>query len=137
MVHPEITDARLEAFLDEALPAAELAEIERWLRSDQAGAARLAALHARRNDGLHTIGAIWRRHRLTCPDRNRLGNYLLNILSEAEVEYLRVHLEVVGCPYCRANLADLERAHREPAPTRAARQQRIFRTSAGLLTGKK
>ena len=137
MVHQEITDARLEAFLDESLPAPELAEIERWLRSDPDGARRLAELHSRRNEGLHTIGGIWRRHRLTCPDRNRLGNFLLDILSTAEADYLRVHLEVVGCPYCRANLADLESQHREPAPTRTARQRRYFQTSAGLLTRKK
>jgi len=72
----------LEAYLDEALPADQMARVERALRNDEELLAKLKAIYSRRDSGVHTLGEIWRRHRLSCPSRQRLGNYLLGALSE-------------------------------------------------------
>ncbi len=69
-----------------------------------------------RDRGEHSLGAVWRRERLTCPTREQLGSYLLQVLDEGEQDYLDFHLNVIGCPYCVANLADLQALQQEPAP---------------------
>jgi hypothetical protein len=127
------TDAELLAYLDEALPSETMAEIERWLRGDAAGLARLSDASARRDAGIHSLGEIWRRHHLSCPSRQQWGSYLLGGLPMAEAEFCRFHLEKSGCRRCQANLADLERQQtREPAVT-ASRRQKYFQSSAGRL----
>lgn len=130
----EITDAQLDAFLDEALPAAAMAAIEDALRSDEELAGRLAATIGRRDAGVHTLGAIWRRNRLSCPSREQLGSYLLDALDPGHAEYVRFHLETIGCRYCAANLEDLrsEQAAAESNDTKK-RRSRYFQSSAGHL----
>ena len=59
--------------------------------------------------GEHTVGAIWRRERVSCPTRDQLGGYLLGAGDDDLLKYVRFHLEVVGCPYCQANLDDLRK----------------------------
>jgi anti-sigma factor RsiW len=68
------TSAELIAFLDEALPPADMARIEQALRSDTALAGELIALSTDRDGGAHTLGEIWRRGRLTCPSREQLAH---------------------------------------------------------------
>jgi len=127
------SQAELEAYLDEALPAEEMARIEKTLRSDTQLLHRLAEVVARRNAGIHSVGAIWRRHRLSCPTREQLGSFLLGALPEPVAEYIQFHLELVGCRYCRANLTDLERSQSEPADKVHRRRRRYFQSSAGHL----
>ena len=81
------TDAELAAFLDEALPPARCAELEHALRTDTQLRERLVQVRGRETAGLHTIGAIWRRSRLSCPDRAELGQLLLGTLSSEQVGY--------------------------------------------------
>lgn len=128
-----ITLAELEAYLDEALPAEEMARIEKALRSDPALAAELAAVMARRDAGGLSIGAIWRRHRLSCPTRQQWGAYLLGTLSEDAAGYFRFHLETVGCRYCQANLIDLRRQHTQAEAGVAERRRKYFQSSVGRL----
>jgi hypothetical protein len=127
------SQAELDAYLDEALPAEEMARIERALRSDKHLLASLAEVVARRNAGVHSVGAIWRRHRLSCPTREQLGSFLLGALPEPVAEYIQFHLELVGCRYCRANLTDLQRCQSEPSETVHSRRRRYFQSSAGHL----
>src|SRR5687767_2924700 len=98
----------LEAYLDEALPAEEMARIEDALRRNPKLLDELAAINARRDAGVHSLGEIWRRHRLSCPTREQLGGLLLGTLPKQQSDYLRFHLDVVGCRLCRANLLDLQ-----------------------------
>lgn len=128
-----ISTAELEAYLDEALPAEEMARIEKALRSDPALSAELAAVVARRDAGILSIGAIWRRHRLSCPTRQEWASYLLGTLPEDAAEYFRFHLETVGCRYCQANLTDLERQHRQADTGALARRRKYFQSSVGRL----
>ena len=47
-------------------------------------------------------------------------------------EYIRFHLETIGCRYCQANLADLAAAS-QPDEAPVQRRRRYFQTSAGYL----
>ena len=133
----ELRSADLEAYLDEALPPDEMARIEQSLRRSPDLLQELAAIHARRGLGVHGLGEIWRAHRLSCPTRRELGNYLLGTLDEAPARYLEFHLREIGCRRCQANLADLE-SQRSAAPDAAAttRRTRYFQSSAGRLAKK-
>jgi len=123
----------LEAFLDEALPPEDMAGIEKALRKDPALARRLAAINGRRDAGIHSVGAIWRRHRLSCPTREQLGSYLLGILPQEAADYVGFHLELVGCRYCQANRRDLERQQAEARVAAQSRRRKYFQSSAGYL----
>ncbi len=128
-----LTDAELEAYLDEGLPAERMAEIEAQLRSDPKLLERLAMAIGRRDAGVHSLGEIWRRHRASCPTREQLGSLLLGVLDEPEADYIKFHLKTIGCRYCEANLADLARRHEESGQQIAHRQQKYFQSSAGYL----
>ena len=132
----EPSDAQLSAFLEEALPAEQLAELERRLRDDASLRQRLATVIGREDAGLHSVGVIWRRRRLSCPDRNELAQYLLDVLEDEPAAYIRFHLEQVGCRYCAANLEDLRQAQAaasQQTTEPATRRKRYFETSAGHL----
>jgi hypothetical protein len=126
----------LEAYLDEALPPAEMARIEKAARGDPALVRQLASIHARRDAGVHSLGEIWRQHRLSCLSREQLGEYLAGTLEKDHARYVTFHVEVVGCRYCQANLADL-RSQRAEEPTAQTRRRKFFQSSAGYLRGKK
>jgi hypothetical protein len=129
----EITREQLHAYLDDVLSEVESARIERALRESETLQNRLRVAMQERDRGDHSIGAIWRRERLTCPNREQLGSYLLQVLDDTEMNYLRFHLETIGCPFCVANLADLQSRQSEGGGEVKQRRQRIFQSSAGLL----
>jgi len=127
-----ITEQTLLAYLDDTLGEVESAFVERELRAQETLRERLRQLLAIGDRGEHSVGAVWRRQRLTCPSREQLGSYVLDILEPALRDYLTFHLETVGCPFCQANLADLQNQERDAAPAQAFRR-RVFESSAGLL----
>jgi hypothetical protein len=126
--------SQLESYLDEALPADEMARMEEALRTDPELLAQLAAINARRDAGVHSLGEIWRRHRLSCPTREQLGGYLLGSLPKAMSQYIGFHLETIGCRVCQANLTDLENQQAEAAEATKTRRRRYFQSSAGYLS---
>ena len=128
-----ITAIELEAFLDEALPPGRMAEIEQLLRDEQQAQDVLATVVGQRDAGVHTVGAIWRRQRLSCPSREQLGSHLLGVLSDDETEYLKFHVEVIGCRWCNANLNDLEHQSRDAADADETRRRKYFQSSIGRL----
>jgi hypothetical protein len=123
----------LEAYLDEALPADEMAVIEKAMREDRSLARQITSIHSRRNAGVHSLGEIWRRHRLSCPTREQLGGLLLETLPEETADYIAFHLETVGCRYCQANLRDLQTQMAEDQAVVQTRRRRYFQSSAGFL----
>ncbi|MGA2064776.1 MAG: hypothetical protein ABSG86_07395 [Thermoguttaceae bacterium] len=125
--------ADLEAYLDEALPAEEMAQIEKALRDDPELVRRLSEVHARRDSGVLSLGEVWRRHRLSCASREQLGSLLLGVLPEETARYLAFHLEVAGCRYCQANLADLRNQQAEARQAVQERRRKYFQSSAGYL----
>lgn len=133
------TDSQLRGFLDEVLPPDQMAEIELRLRDDSELHTRLATIRGQVDAGMHSIGAIWRRHRLSCPNREQLGQYLLGVMDPEAEDYIRFHLERIGCRFCAANVTDLERERAEStkienAAKRQTRRRRYFETSAGYLS---
>jgi anti-sigma factor RsiW len=126
------SQADLEAYLDEALSVEMMARIEAALREDRSLAQRLVAINGRRDAGVHSLGEIWRRHRLTCPSRQQLGSLLLGVLDPDEAAHIRFHLEVSGCRTCQANLADLQ-SQQADEPAAAQRRKKYFQSSAGHL----
>lgn len=123
----------LEAYLDEALPVEEMAHIEKALRDDRSLAGQLAAIIARRDSGVISLGEVWRRHRLSCPTRQELGSFLLGVLPDDAAHYVAFHVEVVGCRYCQANLADLKNQQAEAQASAEDRRRKYFQSSAGHL----
>ncbi len=79
-----------------------------------------------------TVCQVWRAQRITCLKRGTLGQHLLGVLEDPWLSYTQFHLDVVGCPLCLANLADLETEDqgRDPADANA----QIFASSVGFLS---
>jgi len=127
------SEAQLEAYLDEALPADLMSNMEQDFRRQPELIERLSRIIGRRDAGVHTLGAIWRRKRLTCPSREELGTFLLEVLEEEFSAYIRFHIETVGCRYCQANLADLQARQEETESNHELRRHRYFQSSAGYL----
>lgn len=129
---PEITRELLHAYLDDALDEAESSRLERALRDSDELRQRLRSAMQERDRGEHSLGAIWRRRRLSCPPREQLGSFLLGVMANEQADYLRFHVEVIGCPFCAANLADLKEEQARAGEAQL-RRQRIFRSSASHL----
>jgi hypothetical protein len=133
---PPIDDTMLRDYLTDALASEDSARVEKALRNSAELRARLEDVRQNRADGqLHTLGAIWNRARLTCPSRQQLGSFLLDALDPALASYLTFHLEVIECPFCLANLADLKAQSQTAAAAHASRsrQHRILQSSQHLL----
>jgi hypothetical protein len=131
------TENELEAYLDEALAPDEMAEIEAELRKQPQLARQLTAINGRRDAGMHTVGEIWRRHRVSCPSREQLGSFLLGALSPEQADYVTFHIQTVGCRLCRANSEDLDQQQQEAADAKTSRRRKYFQSSAGYLRRKK
>lgn len=77
------------------------------------------------------IAEIWQDQRLSCPKRSTLGAFLLGTLEPAWADYVKFHLERLGCRFCRANFEDLERqTATEPVQTF---RDRIMQSTVGFL----
>jgi anti-sigma factor RsiW len=128
----EFTDDELLAYLDELLPVQRMAAIEKLLRASESLRRRVADLARRRDQGVHSVGEIWRRWRLSCPTRSQLGSYVLDALEPAYRDYIDFHIETVGCRICAANLSDLQQDARS-RPEVSRRRRKYFESSAGYL----
>jgi hypothetical protein len=131
-----ITQSDLQAYLDEALPPEDMAAIEAELRSRPDLLRQLALINGRRDAGVHSVGEMWRRGRLSCPSRQHLGSHLLGALDEQHSAYIDFHLQVIGCRYCQANLEDLRRQQDETAEAVTKRRTKYFQSTAGHLRKK-
>ncbi|HUB24284.1 MAG TPA: sigma-70 family RNA polymerase sigma factor [Tepidisphaeraceae bacterium] len=73
---------------------------------------------------------IWEDERLSCPKRSTVGGFVLHTLDDPWQEYVNFHIHRVGCPFCRANLDDLQaQSQQDPAPLR----QRILQSTVGFF----
>jgi hypothetical protein len=130
----DFSNSDLEAFLDESLPAERMSVIEDALRSSNELQHRLTAINGRRDAGVHSLGEIWRRNRLSCPAREQLGSFLLGVLPRDAANYVRFHLETIQCRYCEASINDLK-AQQSAAEADVAhrRRQKYYQSSVGHL----
>jgi hypothetical protein len=128
-----ITREMLASYLDDSLAEADIASIEQELRKSEPLRNQLRTMMQERDRGEHSVGAIWRRHRLSCPGREQLGSYLLGVLDEDLHDYIQFHMKTIACAYCMANLADLQLQQQNADDQVKKRRKRYFQTSAGLL----
>jgi hypothetical protein len=112
----EITRQMLRDYLHDALPDAELAAVEKALRESAKLRAMYKEVVEQEDRGEHTVGAIWRRERVSCLSREQLGSYLLGAGDAELLDYIDFHLKVIGCPYCQANLDDLKKVGKSGKP---------------------
>jgi len=127
----KFNDTTLLAYIEESLPSDLMASIEVALRSDETLRQQLAQVIGQRDSGVHTVGDIWRRHRLSCPSREDLGSYLLGAMMDDQADYIKFHLEKIGCRYCQSNLDDLSESQQRDAVV--ARRKKYFQSSVGRL----
>jgi hypothetical protein len=130
----DVTREQLSGYLEDALSAADTARIEQALRESEPLRQDLRRLMQEHDRGEHSVGAIWRRRRLSCPTREQLGSYLLGALESERQDYIQFHLETIGCSFCLANLADLQSLQKEPPVKTRERRKRIFESSVGGLS---
>jgi hypothetical protein len=130
------TNSELEAFLDEALPVERMTALEEALRADDELQRRLAAINGRRDAGVHSLGEIWRRNRLSCPSREHLGSYLLGVLPRDTADYVKFHLDKIECRYCAASLGDLRSQQSVEEADVDQRRRKYFQSSVGHLRKK-
>src|SRR4051794_4587257 len=121
-----ITREQLAGYLDDTLSDHDSAQLEQALRASEPLRAQLRALMAETDRGEHSLGAVWRRQRLTCPSREQIGSFLLQVLDPELQDYVDFHLHTIGCSYCLANLADLQARQQEPPVKAQQRRHRIF-----------
>lgn len=130
----EFDTPELEAYLDEALPPERMGQIEDALRDSEALREQVKSISGRRDAGVHSLGGIWRRHRLSCPPREQLGSYLLGVLSAEETDFVQFHLEVSGCRVCTASVEDLQGEQALAGNEQVAgRRKKYFQSSVGHL----
>lgn len=122
------TDEELLAYVDERLPSARAAEVERQLRSSRPLLDRLLVLMQSVERGEVSLGGMWRRGRWSCPPRAVWAAFVAGRLGDGLSQYLQFHLTTVGCRICEASVQDLRRHERDED-----RIQKIFQSSAGHL----
>ena len=77
---------------------------------------RIRTSIARSNTDLDLAGAglesvltdVWEASRPSCPKRSTIGAYMLDTLESGWENFVDMHLNTLGCHFCRANLDDLK-----------------------------
>ena len=128
-----ISREMLESYVEDALNTHETAQVEQALRQSEPLRLQLRNVIQELDRGEHSLGAVWRRQRLTCPSREQLGSYLLEALDKDHQDYVDFHLEIIGCAFCQANLTDLKSHQKSKSTETRKRRKRYFESSAGLL----
>ncbi len=82
------------------------------------------------DDVAELIHETWEEHLFTCLKRSTLGSYALGVLEEDWMDYVRFHLEITGCEYCAAHLADISGSEKNLSEST---RQDIFTSSVGFL----
>ena len=80
---------------------------------------------------LPSLHQVWENLRPSCPKRTTLGKFSLQLLPDDWTDFVHFHVELLGCSYCRANLAALE-AESEESGSEDFSQQ-LFQSTIGFL----
>lgn len=127
----QFTNEELLAYADERLTTARAATLEHEIRTSQELLTRLVSVIQGSDRGDATVGSMWRRGRWSCPPRAIWDAFLGDRLGDGLSQYLRFHIETIGCRICSANLSDLQ-AGADPTES-DGRVRKIFQSSAGGL----
>jgi hypothetical protein len=128
-----ISRQQIELYLQDALPSEFASRVENAIRENPSLLALVSQVRRESDYGEHSVGAIWRRARISCPSREQLSMFLEEVLDVGHTDYITGHLKLVGCHMCRAMLDDLIQGRNEPKAKRAERRKRILDSSAGIL----
>ena len=60
------------------------------------------------------VSQTWRQQRVSCAARYWLGRMVVDSLPPGPADFLRFHVGEMDCPWCRANLEDLQRIEEDP-----------------------
>ena len=132
-----ITKATLDAFIDDHLNEQDSIRVEKAVRESQELHTLLKSIIASREMGDHSIGAIWRREHLSCPTREELSSYKEEALDPQRIDYIKFHLETIGCNACKANLSDLSSTKGSLNNADANEKHRQFLENSKILLPKK
>ena len=80
---------------------------------------------------LPSLNQIWENQRPSCPKRTTLGKFSLQLLPNDWADFVHFHVNLLGCSYCRANLAELEQA--ADSDVSADTSQQLFQSTIGFL----
>ena len=111
---------------------AKASRIEKLIRTSAEIRKQLTKVREERDRGEHSLGAVWRRERLSCMPRESLSGFLHGVLDADLHRYVDFHMKTIGCASCLANLEDLKEKQTEAA-SESRRRKRYFETSAGML----
>ena len=75
---------------------------------------------------------LWQEQRFTCPKRSTIGSWRLGSLDEQWSEYVKFHINQLGCNICLANLEDLDNELNKKTEYDTV-CQRIFESSIGFF----
>ena len=123
------SEDELLGYLNNQLPAKLQTKLEADLRTSPDLRRRIEQLNVEHE--IHSVGEIWRRHRLSCPSREELQQHLKDDLNNEHSRYVNFHLNIVRCEICQANFADLQTMSESQADSK--RRHQIFESSAGFL----
>jgi hypothetical protein len=124
------TDAELAAYVAETLSVERSVALEAELRTSTPLRERLRGMLAAGDSGALSVGSLWQQQRISCPSRSTWAAYLAGELGGGLTDYLRFHLDEIGCRFCAANVADLQASD----PDAERRTRKYFETSVGRLS---
>ena len=78
-----------------------------------------------------TLTEIWSELRPTCPKRSTLGKHLLGTLDVVWQDYVQRHITLTECPFCSANLTDLQSLATQSESDQSA--SRIMHSTIGFF----
>lgn len=129
----EFTNAQLEAYLDESLDPQTAANVEQACRADSDLLSRLSSINRRRDEGVHTLGEIWRRHQIGVPSPEEVGEFLAGKLSQDQSDYIRFRLDILKCRFTSALVEATEQQLADSGEQSKTRREKYFQNSADLL----
>lgn len=127
----------LGLYLEEALDPQRMAWIEKRLREEPPLVRLLERMRREPSpSAVHSIGMAWVAGRLTCPTRTQWSKYLAGLLEDELTNYLKFHLELIECPFCRANVSDLQKRDASAADAAAELADRSARAAGWSRPGR-
>ena len=83
-------------------------------------------------DGFESVLTdVWEAVRPSCPKRSTIGAYMLDTLEAGWENFVDMHLNTLGCHFCRANLDDLKTENEKGDQIKM--QTRIMESTVGFL----
>ena len=94
---------------------------------------RLSSINRRRDEGIHTLGEIWRRHQIGVPSPEEVNEFLSGKLAQDQSNYIRFRLDVLKCRYTSALVEAAEQRLADSGEQSKTRREKYFQNSADLL----